>query len=231
MTNTLVGKVALITGGSRGIGYATARAFLDAGARVALTARDPARLMAAATELRAQGEVMASAGDVRRPAEVHSVVTAVLAHYRAIDVLVNNAGVAWTGAFVEQDLGSVDAAIDVNLKGVLYMTQAVLPHMLRQGRGVIINVASGAGRTGFAGLAAYCASKFGVVGFTESLAGEVGAAGVRVYAVCPGAVATDMQREVSGAPVGMRPERVAEQIVALAGPHPRIDAGGCVEDF
>ncbi len=229
MTNP--GKVVLITGGSRGIGYATARAFLVSGARVAIIAQDPARLDAAAAQLRSLGEVRAHPADVRREADVRAAVAAVLAHYGTVDVLVNNAGVAWTGAFTEQERASIDATIDVNLKGVLYMTHAVLPQMLRQGRGVVINVASGAGRTGFAGLASYCASKFGVVGFTESLAGEVGTAGVRVYAVCPGAVATDMQREVGGGRVGIAPERVAATIVALAGVQPPIDVGGCVEDF
>lgn len=231
MTNSLAGKVVLITGGSRGIGYATARAFLETGARVALVSLHPRRLAAAAARMQAPGKVMAHPADVRRHTEAQGAVAAVLARYGAIDVLVNNAGVAWAGDFVEQDIASIDAAIDVNLKGVLYMTHAALPHMLRRGQGVVINVASGAGRTGFAGLASYCASKFGVVGFTESVAGEVRSGGVRVYAVCPGAVATDMQREVSGAGVGMAPERVAARILALAGPHPPVDVGGCVEDF
>lgn len=231
MTRPSAGKVVLITGGSRGIGYATARLFLDARCRVALVARDPARLGAAGEELQSLGEVSTHRADVRSRSEVQDALDAVLVRYGRIDVLVNNAGVAWTGEFVEQDPASIEAMIDVNLKGVLYMTHAALPQMLRQGHGVVISVASGAGRTGFAGLSSYCASKFGVVGFTESLAGEVRAKGVRVYAVCPGAVATDMQREVSGAPFGMAPARVAAKILALAGLHPPIDVGGCVEDF
>jgi 3-oxoacyl-[acyl-carrier protein] reductase len=225
------GYVVLITGGSRGIGYATARAFLGTGARVALLARESARLADAAKQLRSLGEVMTYRADVRQASEVQAAVDTVLARYGAVDVLVNNAGVAWTGAFAEQERASIDAIVDINLKGVLQVTRAVLPLMLRQGHGVVINVASGAGRTGFAGLASYCASKFGVVGFTESLAAEVRDAGVRVYAVCPGAVATDMQREVSGIRAGMAPERVATKIVALAGTHPPIAIGGCVEDF
>jgi 3-oxoacyl-[acyl-carrier protein] reductase len=231
MTNILASKTVLITGASRGIGYATARAFLQAGARIAITGQEVGHLTAAATGLQAFGEVMASAGDVRRLDEVRAVVAAVVERYGAIDVLVNNAGRAWMGAFVEQDPASIDESIDVNLKGVLYMTHVVLPHMLRQRGGAVINVASGAGRTGFAGLATYCASKFGVVGFTESLAGEVQDAGVRVYAICPGAVATDMQREITGAPVGMAPARVAAQILALAGPHPPIGVGECLENL
>ena len=231
MAQTLSGKTVLITGGSRGIGFATARAFLQAGARVALMAPHAERLHAAARELAPLGEVMVHQADVRERDEAQATVAAVLADSGALDVLVNNAGVAWMGPFVEQGSASIDAAIDVNLKGVLYMTHVALPPMLRQGGGVVINVASGAGRTGFAGLAAYCASKFGVVGFTESVAAEVEAAGVRVYAICPGAVATDMQRIVSGARVGIVPERVAAQIVALAGPRPPIGVGACVEDF
>ena len=101
--------------------------------------------------------------------------------------------------------------------------------MLARGSGVIINIASGAGLTGFAELASYCASKFAVVGFTESLAQEVAAQGIRVYAVCPGRVDTDMQREYSGRRMGMPPERVAEKILALAGPRPPIRSGRCLE--
>jgi 3-oxoacyl-[acyl-carrier protein] reductase len=108
----------------------------------------------------------------------------------------------------------------------MLVTRATLPIMLEHG-GVIVNVASGAGLSGFPDLVSYCASKFGVVGFTESLHREVGSAGVRVYGLCPGKVATDMQVLYSGARVGMAPEKVAERILRLAGAHPGARPGRC----
>ena len=146
-----------------------------------------------------------------------------------IDVLVNNAGRLWSGPFAAQPPETIDRVLDSNIKGVLYMAHAVLPGMLARGAGVIVNVASGAGLAGYAELASYCASKFAVVGFTESLAQEVSARGVRVYAVCPGAVDTDMQQQYSGTRLGMAPARVAEKILALAGPRAPIRPGGCLE--
>ena len=121
--------------------------------------------------------------------------------------------------------------IDLNLKGMLLATRGVLPIMRSHARGVIVNVASGAGKTGFPGLAVYCASKFGVVGFTQALADEVASAGVRVYAVCPGGVATDMLRALTGTTAGgIAPERVAAQIVRLTERAP-IAPGECVQRF
>ena len=223
------GKSVLLTGGSRGIGLATAAAFLEGGARVAVCGRDAARLQAAERQLRTLGEVLAAPADVRDRAQVEQLARKAHAHFGRIDVLVNNAGVTWVGRFADEDYDSMDAVIDVNLKGVLYTTRAVLPLMLAQGGGVIINVASGAGLSGFPDIAVYCASKFGVVGFTESLHREVRDRGVRVYALCPGRVATDMQVQYSGRRIGMPPEEVARRIVRLAGPDPRADPGSCVE--
>jgi 3-oxoacyl-[acyl-carrier protein] reductase len=222
-------RVVLVTGAARGIGLATAQAFLRAGARLALCARDAQRLKAAENELIALGPVWTQPADVRDPAAVHAFVDAALAHYGRIDVLVNNAGRAWSGAFALQPPASVDEIIDVNLKGLLYVTQAVLPAMLKQRQGVIVNVASGAGQTGFAGLAVYSASKFAVVGFTEALAAEVAEQGLRVHAICPGAVATDMLAEVTGSRVGMPSARVAQAILQLAGPRPPVESGACLD--
>jgi hypothetical protein len=119
----------------------------------------------------------------------------------------------------------LDAVVDVNVKGVLYTTRVVLPYMLKQGRGVVINVSSGAGFTGFPEIVTYCASKFAVVGFTEALAQELRGTGVQVYGLCPGRVATDMQVQYSGERIGMAPERVAETILKLAGRRPPVASG------
>jgi 3-oxoacyl-[acyl-carrier protein] reductase len=221
-------QTVFITGGSRGIGYATARAFLARGARVAICARDSARLAAAQRELEHQGEVLALAADVRDASRLARGIDAIGARLGHIDVLVNNAGVLWTGQFAQQDFASMAAVTDTNVMGVLHATRAVLPGMLARGRGVIINVASGAGLSGFEGLAVYCASKFAVVGFSESLDLEVRDHGIRVYAICPGSVQTAMLRQYATEARGMPPEVVAERIVALADPRAREPTGTCI---
>lgn len=217
-----------MTGGSRGIGYATARALLEAQARVALCARDRGRLDHALAALRPLGEVLGLVADVRAPAQCRDLVDKTARALGSIDGLVNNAGVTWVGPFAAQDHADIDTVIDVNLEGLMHMTRAVLPGMLGRGAGTIVNVASGAGLSGFPRLVGYSAAKFGVVGFTEALDQEVGAQGVRVYAVCPGKVATDMQVLYSGARVGMAPERVAAAIVSLLGPRPPVRTGRCL---
>ena len=226
--NDFSGKCIMITGGSRGIGFAAAQAFLEQGARVAFCARDAERLRAAEGRLHPAGEMMAMAADVRDRARIERFVRKAHDRFGRIDILVNNAGMVWTGNFVEQDPESIDAVIDVNIKGVLYATRAVLPLMIENGEGVVINISSGAGLSGFAGLAAYCTSKFGVVGFTESLDLEVRDRGIRVYALCPGRVATDMQQQYSGRKIGIPPEHVAEKIMQLAGANPKARTGTCV---
>ncbi|MFQ6022192.1 MAG: SDR family oxidoreductase [Acidiferrobacterales bacterium] len=229
--NTFVSQTVVVTGGSRGIGYATARTFLERDARVAICALNQQRLHDAAASLMQLGEVEAVQADVTQYSDVEAFIEKTNKRFGRIDILVNNAGLAWEGDYSDESKESIDNIIDVNVKGVLYAARAVLPYMREAKRGVIVNVSSGAGLTGFAGLATYCTSKFGVVGFTESLAQEVERLGIRVYAVCPGRVATDMQELVSGRRIGMSPERVAEKIVALAGLNPPIRIGKCLEVY
>lgn len=224
-------RTVLITGGSRGIGFATARAFLEQGAKVAICAQDRARLKRAGERLRPFGDLFAYAADIKEPTQVHEFVSRTVRRFSRIDVLVNNAGRAWSGDFAEQEPRSIADDIDVNVKGVLFTTRVVLPHMLERGSGVIVNISSGAGKTGFPGLATYCATKFAVIGFTESLAQEVIGTGIRVYAVCPGRVATDMQEAVSGKRIGIPPETVAARIVQLAGDRPPIKPGACLDVY
>jgi 3-oxoacyl-[acyl-carrier protein] reductase len=219
------GQNVVITGGSRGIGFATAKAFLERGAHVAICSKDPDRIADAESGLRPYGSVTAQVADVRDRGQVESFVNRVVKELTRIDVLVNNAGATWIGDFAQEDYESIDRVIDVNVKGVMYMTRAVLPHMLEQNNGTVVSISSGAGLSGFPGIVAYCTSKFGVVGFTESLDQEVHEHGVRVYGVCPGPVATDMQKQHSGAKVGMPPERVASRILQLASDSPGAATG------
>jgi len=227
----LTDRVVLITGASRGIGYATASAALQAGARVVMGAQTPERLERAAGELAALGEVAQGAIDVADYGDMAAFTELALTRFGRADVLVNDAGVAWAGPFAEMPPAEIEATVDVNVGGVLNATRAVLPHMLARGTGTVINISSGAGHAGIGGLAAYCASKFAVNGFTEALADEVGDAGVGVYAVCPGRVATDMQETVSGRRQGLAPERIAEAVLDLLGPRPPVRPGQCVDVF
>jgi len=220
-------QVVLITGGSRGIGYVTAQMFLEQGARVAICSQNPDKLAAATEQL--GPAVLAEVVDLRDRGQIDRFVNAVQERFGRIDILVNNAGLAYSGEFMDQTPASIDAIIDVNVKGLLHITHAVLPHMRARQHGVIINISSGAGLTGYGGLTTYCASKFGVVGFTESLDQETSRYGIHVYGLCPGRVATDMQVEVSGSKIGMEPDKVAAKILQVAGRKPPIAGGQNLE--
>ena len=228
------GQVVLITGGSRGIGYAAAEAFLRQGARVAICAQDEARLAKAVEDLGQLvplGEVVGWPADVADCQAVEALVRRTLERFGAIDVLVNNAARLAVANFAEQDQATIDNIIDVNLKGTLYATRAVLPHMLAKGSGCVINVSSSLGTFGMPRAAVYSASKFAQVGFTEALAEEVKDAGVRVYGMTLSMAATDMQEQFSGYRQGMPPEMVAEEMLLLAGPNPPIRTGACLDSY
>ena len=216
----LEGRVAIVTGAGRGIGRAIAVLYAREGARVALAARSVSQLQAVTAEAEALGaEVLAVPTDVRDKAQVQCLVAATLACFGRVDVLVNNAGVARHGYVLDISEEDWDLTFDVNTKGVFLCSQAVLPQMIAQHGGRIINVASGAGLHGSAWKSAYSASKFAVVGFAESLAQEVGRHGINVNTICPGPVATEMRRnnypfeEPSLLP---QPEDVADLALFLA---------------
>lgn len=221
------GQVVLVTGGSRGIGYATAAAFLDQGARVAICALDEPRLANALAELGKLGEVAGWPADVSDFDAVQELVRRTLERFGRIDILVNNAGRLALAHFAEQEKSAIDAVIDVNVKGTFYVTRAVLPHLLASG-GCVINISSALGTYGMPRAAVYCASKAALIGFTEALALELRDTGVRVYGMAPGMAATDMQVQFSGNRQGVPPELVAEDVLLLAGPNPPIRTGACL---
>jgi len=190
----LDGKVALITGAGRGIGKAVALAYAREGARLALCARTAAELEKTAAEVGAAGaDCLALACDVSQEEPVHHFVAAAHTRYGRIDVLINNAGVMTRPTpLTEYDVKKWDYTIAVNLRGPFLMVKAVLPLMLKQGGGSIINVSSSIGRSAYANFAAYAASKWGLEGFTQTLALEVKDHKVQVNSVEPGYVATKM---------------------------------------
>jgi NAD(P)-dependent dehydrogenase (short-subunit alcohol dehydrogenase family) len=179
----LTGKVAFVTGASRGIGAATARRLAEAGAKVALASRRGDDLGIA--------DALGLSLDVRSPDAVESAVGRTVDRFGGLDILVNNAGVGAYGGFLELDPEQLEAMIDVNLKGTLYATRAALPHLLESEAADVVTLASVAGLRALPYEAVYCASKFGQVGFTRALDHELRERGVRCTCICPGGVATD----------------------------------------
>jgi NAD(P)-dependent dehydrogenase (short-subunit alcohol dehydrogenase family) len=196
MAMRLAHKVALITGGTSGIGEATARLFAAEGARVAITGRNETRGHAVvAAVLEAGGQAIFVRTDVRKAAECVRSVEETLRRFGRVDILFNNAGVFYPQTTLECSEEEWDLQIDINLKGTFLMSKAVLPGMVAQGSGVIINNSSGWGLVGGDKAVAYCASKGGVVLLTKAMAVDHGRQGIRVNCICPGDVETPMLPE------------------------------------
>ena len=201
----LKGKVAVITGAAQGIGYATARKFLDEGATVALVDLSPDALHAARAGLKVNGEVIESfAVDVTRRDQLDEMVGRLRGRFGRIDILVNNAGITQDARIQNMTEEQFDRVIDVNLKGTYNSCKAVLAAMLEQGSGVILNASSVVGIYGNFGQTNYAASKFGVIGFVKTWARELGPKGIRCNAVCPGFIATHILESI--------PQRVLAQL-------------------
>jgi NADP-dependent 3-hydroxy acid dehydrogenase YdfG len=207
----LEGKVALVTGASRGIGAAVARALAAEGVRLALASRS-------GDDLGLEGTV-ARPCDVRRPDDLDALAAEAVERFGGIDILVANAGVGAYGPFLDLPADQLEEMIDVNVKGTLYAVRAALPHLLESDAADIVTLASEAGRRGLPLEAVYCASKFAQVGFTRALDHELREQGVRCSNVCPGGVATDFAMGRGRTPdmpalAGMMtPENVAEVVL------------------
>jgi NAD(P)-dependent dehydrogenase (short-subunit alcohol dehydrogenase family) len=186
----LDGRVGLITGAGSGIGREIVRRLAREGMAVAVLDCDGAAVEAVAAEIGG----LAVAADVTSPQQVGNAVDAVLGRFHQIDLLVNNAGIAWMGPALEMPLEALQSMLRVNVEGVFITSRAVLPHMVARRSGSVVNLASWAGKTGNAYFAGYSASKFAVIGLTQALAREVAPYGIRVNTICPGIVVDTAMR-------------------------------------
>ena len=222
----LRGKVALVTGAGSGVGRATALALAAAGLRVALVGRGPAALEETARLVRERGgRALVTPADVADEAMVEAAVGRTVAELGGVDVLVTAAAVGLYGRVERYALGDWQSTLATNLPGVFLCSRAVLRPMRERGGGAIVAIASGAGKQGYPGLAAYSASKFGLIGFTQSLAAEVSDDGIKVSTILPGSILTGF----AGADVAakqaaaardpgkkhLEPEDVAEAVLFL----------------
>lgn len=200
---------------------------------MALAARHRETLAAAGSEIRELGgTALIVPTDVAVADSVETMVSQTVRELGPIDLLVNNAGVVSRGAVIDTDEGTWDEVLDINLKGAFLCTKAVLPDMMRRAHGRIVNVSSISGKLGTPNLAAYCASKWGLIGLTKATAEEVRNHGVQVFAVCPGSVNTEMlQKGLPGAKPAMEPRDVSDVIVYLATRAPAAMTGAAVDVF
>jgi NAD(P)-dependent dehydrogenase (short-subunit alcohol dehydrogenase family) len=219
--NAFMDKVAIVTGGSRGIGLATARALVGIGTRVAITATSAETLRAGSAELEqisGPDSVLPISADVRRQADVERAIDQVVRRFGGLDVLVNNAGVGIFRPVVEMSADEWHQVMETNLTGVFYCSRAAIPHLRSRGGGWIINISSLSSTGPFAEGAAYCASKAGLNTFSEALMQEVRHDGIRVACILPGSVRTDFSRR-SSVPDDWKlaPDDVAQAVVGLLG--------------
>ena len=216
----LKGKKAIITGGSRGLGKATAIAFANQGIDVAITGRNEADLKETVAELKALGvNATYATFDIGNYEEVKKGIQEIMNTFNTVDILVNNAGIAAFGSFLEMDVNQWQSIIQTNVMGMYYVTKEVLPYLIANNQGDIFNVSSTAGLAGNPNTSAYSASKFAVIGMSESLMKEVRKNDIRVCTLTPSTIASDMSIQLGIASKDstetvLQPEDFAELIVS-----------------
>lgn len=217
--SNLNNKKAIITGGGRGLGKATAIAFAKVGIDVAITGRNEVVLKATVSEIEALGvKATYAVFDVGNYDDVKPGIKTIIDTLGGVDILVNNAGVCYVGSFNDMPVEEWSAMIQTNVMGMYYVTKEVLPHLIAQNEGDIINISSTAGLNGNPNISGYCASKFAVIGMSESLMKEVRKNNIRVNTLTPSTIETDMTLGLGMMEKGseniLQPEDFAELIVA-----------------
>ncbi|MDW0265489.1 MAG: SDR family oxidoreductase [Nitrososphaeraceae archaeon] len=214
---------ALVTGSGRGIGKETAILLSKMGFNLIICSRNQNEIDSVVKEIKSFGNdrILARECDVSVSSQVNRVVNEALDIYGRIDVLINNAGISYVKKLIDTTEEEWDNTLDINLKGSYLFAKAIVPHMIKHNYGIIINVSSGAGKIGFEDISAYCASKFGMIGLTESLAREINNYNIRVMTICPGQVATKMQKDIDSQYYELNknkmlhPRKVAEKIADM----------------
>jgi 3-oxoacyl-[acyl-carrier protein] reductase len=218
-TSNLKGKVAVVTGASKGIGKAIAGSLADAGVKVVLAARTHRTVEQVASNLREIGaDAFAVPTDVTDAAAVQNLIQRTIGTYQKLDILINNAGNGIFGTVADFDPSDWDSVINSNLKGVFLCAKYALPHLLTQGDGQIVNVLSIAAKVAFPASSAYCAAKAGALALTKVLAAEVRDQNIRVTAVLPGSVATPFWDDIPQHPEFekmLKPEHVANAVLSV----------------
>ena len=242
----LKGKTAKITGGGEGIGKATALLFCREGAKVGITGRTKKKLDEVVKEAKGSGEIIALPGDVAKEDQVKSIVEKFVKKFKKIDILFNNAGVLEVGTVTTTSVEAWDNIIDINVKGTFLMSRHVVPHMLKNGGGSIINNSSVLGFIGCQNTVAYNTSKGAIMQFTRSLALDHAKQGIRVNTICPGFIKTKMNEDFIGnppdaqkqldeiaaglVPMGKRgvPDDIAYALLYLAGDESKYVTGSSI---
>ena len=217
-------KTAIITGGSRGIGKEVAILLAKKGINVVICSRNHNEISRVVEEIKAMyhaSEVLGLRCDISISIEVNSLIKSTVERFGGIDILINNAGIVFVKKLIDTLEEEWDQTINTNLKGAFLCSKAALPYMIHKKSGVIINVSSGAGKVGFENISAYCASKFGMMGLTESMAWEVANYNMRVMTICPGEVDTKMQESTDqeyyklNKDKWLEPKEVADKIAEM----------------
>lgn len=226
---SLAGQTALVTGGSKGIGRAICLALAREGANVIIAARNESEIKEIIDKLKAMGsKALAIRADVRSEEDVRRLISMTIDKCGRLDILINNAGVAYKKRLEETTLQEYEKIVDTNLKGVFLCTKYAIPYIRESKNGKIINISAIGGLHGLPDFSVYCASKFGVNGITESIAAELEGE-IKVYAVCPGAVDTEMYRSIFTNRPPLKPEHIAEKVLELASPDSKVTSGKIIE--
>lgn len=218
MENNVKNRVILITGGSTGIGKETAGLFAGKGALTIAISRNIEKLRKTKNEFEKQGlNLNIYACDVSKDQEVKSLISNIIDTYGHIDILINNAGLGYKVPVEDMTEEQFDEMMNTNIKGVFLMTKYVLPFMKKRKEGYIINISSGAGRNGITNMSGYCASKFALMGFTESVALEAKPFNIRVSVLCPGSTSSEFHQNIgvidkTAREAMIQPEDIAETI-------------------